>query len=127
MHSNDQFTNAVKSDPFKTLTKEYKPGNITKTHLSNFTLSAKSNDSLDVVVSWEAADDRTCHYSIYSYAVTDESNKITTEIINKVINGIWKTPKTSTIGVLRCCCGFNKKPAFMIQFLQGYRTNHKLM
>lgn len=85
VHSNYQYTNAVKSDPIKTLAKGYKPGNITSPHLSNFTLSAKSNDTVDVSVRWEAADDRTCHYSIYSYALTDPSDKITPDLTNKVI------------------------------------------
>lgn len=86
MHSNYQYTNAVKSDPITTLAKGFKPGQITITHLSNYTLSANSNDSVDVSVSWEAAEDRTCHYSIIAYAKSDQSVKITPESINTVIS-----------------------------------------
>jgi len=88
MHSNYQYTNAVKTDLMKTLAKGYKTGKVTTTHLSNFTLSANSNDSVDVSVSWEAAEDRTCHYTIYSYALSDQSGNIPRKLINKVIKVI---------------------------------------
>lgn len=84
MNSNFQYTSAVQSEPITTLAKRYKPGNITKTHLSDFKLSSKSNKTIEVLITWEPADDRTCHYYIYSYALKDENDDMKTVVITQV-------------------------------------------
>lgn len=90
MHSNYQYTNAVKFGPIDTLASGYKPGslkNLTEEkNLSKFQLSKTSNMTLDTVVSWEPAEDRTCHYYILSYDKKATDINVSEELIKKVSN-----------------------------------------
>lgn len=84
MHSNHQYTKAVKLDPIETLARGYKPRNVTNVKQSKFKISETSEKTFDVIVSWEPADDRTCHYHIYSYDTKEKNDKISPELIKKV-------------------------------------------
>lgn len=90
MHSNHQYTNAVKFEPFDTLASGYKPGNIKnlteEKNLSKFQLSKTSNMTLDTFVSWEPAEDRTCDYYILEYDKKAKHLNISTELITNVSN-----------------------------------------
>lgn len=89
MHSNYQYTNAVKQEPVATLATDYKPKNIKELtkekNLSEFKLSEASNKALDVVVSWEKSDDLICQYYVFWFDKDhDQSGNIDPELINNV-------------------------------------------
>lgn len=84
MHPNHEYTNAVKMVPIQTLAKGYEPRNIELEEPKNFRTSESSNNTLDTFISWEPADDRTCHYYIRWYDTGGKNSEIETEVINKV-------------------------------------------
>lgn len=88
MHSNHQYTSAIESERLKTLAVDYTPGNISKIDLSDFKLSENSNTSVDILVTWEPASDRTCHYYIYAYDQNEENDNMNPDVITKVIDRI---------------------------------------
>ncbi len=83
MHSNNQYTNAVRLDSVTTLPIGYYPENITNPELK-VELSKTSNKTLDMFVSWDPADDQTCHYYIYSYSSEDDFHHIPYKLIKDV-------------------------------------------
>lgn len=89
MHSNHEYTNAVKMGkvltlPIETLAKGYDPRRVDVENRTNFQISESSNKTLDTFIYWVPSDDRTCNYFVTFFDIRGKSIDIPSKSISIV-------------------------------------------